>query len=64
MSRNKCCKPRCRRLAEFEIRGEGNHPEDYTHACEKHVGWLLGTPVFLQRENRMWFVYYLGEESR
>lgn len=41
-----CCIVDCGNDAEYAIYGESNHPDDNTHACEAHVGALLGTPVF------------------
>ena len=36
-----CCFMGCDKPAEFEITKEVGGPEDYTHACEAHVGALL-----------------------
>ena len=54
-----CCAIECDKPAEFEIRGESNHPEDYTHACEDHVGYLLGTPAWMRVQNGTWTVLTL-----
>ena len=51
-----CCQLDCPLPAEFEIIGDSGHFEDTVHACENHVGVLLGTPDWLERENREWVV--------
>lgn len=63
-ARNRCCFLNCGDLAAFVIYGE--HPDDYTNACEDHVGALLGTPVG-HPDNCRWVVEVfriaaLGEE--
>lgn len=62
MSKNHCCKIDCDAPAEFEIVGESGHPDDSTHACEAHVGELLGTPEWLSRRNRSWTITALSGE--
>ena len=51
-----CCDLWCMDPAEFEINGGSGHFEDNTHACEAHVGSLLGTSDWLDQENREWIV--------
>lgn len=51
-----CCKIGCDRDAEYEIIGGSGHFEDVTDACPPHVGHLLGTPTWLESENRQWTV--------
>jgi len=51
-----CCDLWCMNSAEFEIVGGSGHFEDQTLACEVHVGSLLGTPDWLDRENTEWIV--------
>lgn len=46
-----CCLLLCPRQADWEI-WYGNTPDDYTHACTKHVGRLLETDV----ENRVHWI--------
>lgn len=56
-----CCHMDCDEDAEFVIIGSSGDPDDFTHACARHVGELLGTPEGA-RENRAWFVCALGKE--
>lgn len=57
-----CCVIGCGKPAEFEIAGGSGHFEDFTHACEDHVGELLGTPDWLDEENREWTVTVMEGE--
>ncbi len=59
-----CCDLWCMNPAEFEITGGSGHFEDNTHACETHVGSLLGTPEWLDQENREWIITPLAQPSR
>lgn len=48
--------PGCGKAAEFAVYGGSEHPEDYTDACEAHVGVMLGTPMFVEGDNVRWTV--------
>jgi hypothetical protein len=52
-----CCHMFCGNDAEFSIHGSSGHFEDVTEACEDHVGALLGTPMWLEKESEHWVVY-------
>ncbi len=52
-----CCENTCEKDAEFSIHGSSGHFEDVTETCEEHVGELLGTPMWLEKENSHWLVY-------
>jgi hypothetical protein len=43
MKTKKCCKIGCNSDAEYNIQETYGGFEDYTLACERHVGALLGT---------------------
>jgi hypothetical protein len=60
MRRLTCCLAPCDQPAAYQIIGESNHPDDMTEACVDHVGALLGTPDWLQVDNRAWTVVLLG----
>ena len=55
-----CCHMDCDNDAEFGIYGSSGHFEDVTEACAEHVGALLGTPMWLEKENEYWAVYPIG----
>ena len=57
---SKCCFLTCPLPATFTIYGQSDHPEDVTEACEDHVGSLLGTPDYLERDNISWRVVHVG----
>lgn len=59
---NHCCEINCDKPAEFEIRGEQGD-DDNTHACADHVGELLGTPDWADKENQRWTVTTLETTS-
>ncbi len=52
-----CCFPECPKDAEFSVHGSSNHFEDVTEACENHVGALLGTAAWLEKENDHWVIH-------
>ncbi len=52
-----CCFINCPKAAEFSIHGASGHFEDVTEACEDHIGALLGTPTWLEKENKSWSGY-------
>lgn len=52
-----CCHTDCDKDAEFSIHGSSGHFEDVTESCEDHVGALLGTPTWLQKENESWSIF-------
>ena len=52
-----CCELACSKDAEFSIHGSSGHFEDVTEACTEHIGALLGTPTWLEKENDHWLVY-------
>ena len=56
-----CCVIGCGNPAEFGIHGGSGHFEDATEACENHVGTLLGTPDWLEPDNKQWTVAALGD---
>ena len=58
-----CCVMECEKEAAFEVRGTHGHPEDSTHACEAHVGELLGTPDWADYENTWWDVGTIPESE-
>ena len=39
-----CCEPDCLQPANWELR-DGTGPDDYTHACDGHIGSLLRPDV-------------------
>lgn len=62
---NWCCfiaedDAKCAKDARFEIWGSCG-PEDNTHACEEHVGYLLGSPEG-DCTNATWIVHLLPED--
>ena len=59
MNNPHCCTIDCTKDAEFTIYGASGHPEDYTQACEGHVGVLLDTLEWLPQENKSWTVYHI-----
>lgn len=63
-----CCflsdnKERCDHVAEFTIYGGSGHPEDYTESCEAHVGALIGTPTWMEKENESWTVVAIQRQA-
>jgi hypothetical protein len=56
-----CCYLGCNKLAEFGIYGAPAHFEDVTEACSKHVGELLGTPLWKTQPNTHWVIYPLKD---
>jgi len=58
-----CCEQSCPFPADFEIYGEPIHPDDVTHACLNHVGTMLGTPAWKERDNEAWTVGQYRAES-
>ncbi len=57
----RCCKLNCYWTAAFEIYPDSTHihPADgFTHACEAHVGDMLGSPMDGPNVNA-WNVYAL-----
>ena len=54
-----CCAMGCPKGAEYHIYGGSGHFEDDTQACEDHVGYLLGTPDWLKKDNTEWTVVLL-----
>lgn len=53
----------CENDAEYAVFGSSNHFEDVTEACTMHVGFLLGTPLWLDEHNEHWRVYPITEEK-
>lgn len=51
-----CCHQTCTKGADFSIQGSSGHLEDITDACQEHVGDLLGTPIWLSKENEYWHI--------
>ena len=49
----------CTLKADFGIYGGSGHFEDVTEACENHVGELLGSPDWLEKDNTEWTVVSL-----
>ena len=67
MKKPRCCFmyeefiTQCQNDAEFEIsENTRNDPDNYIHACEKHVGSLLGSTVDFP-DCKIWTVSYIGE---
>jgi hypothetical protein len=45
---------------EFQMFGAPAHPDDYTEACQAHVGALLGTPTWRGQPDTCWMVYEIA----
>lgn len=59
-TKNKCCWLGCENDAAFHISAANrNDPDNYTHACEQHVGSLLGWADGFAPCNE-WRVFYIG----
>ncbi len=48
-----CTDEGCKAKVDFLITGQAGF-EDTTDACERHVGLLLGTPMWAKNENQCW----------
>mgnify|MGYP001576680925 CR=1 FL=1 len=63
----RCCAmtngEQCDAPAEFAIYGESAHPDDNTESCEAHVGALLGSPLWLKKENSQWTVVFIAKDT-
>jgi len=60
-----CCQWDCEKEADYYIVGNLNNGVDNdTHACEHHVGELLGTPDFLTGENTEWTVSVIPQAEK
>jgi hypothetical protein len=55
-----CCFLGCGKPADFRIEGQPEHFEDYTEACEAHLGALMGTPKWREKPDTHWLVYPLN----
>lgn len=59
-----CCQWECEKEADFYIVGNLNNGIDNdTHACEQHVGEMLGTPDFLTSDNTEWVISPIPESE-
>lgn len=58
-----CCFLNCSNDAEFSVHGSSGHFEDVTETCALHVGLLLGTPTWLEKQNDHWVVHSISVPS-